>query len=717
MATVTISTIEAPLAIAAEVGTVDLLTVITVGTITAPLAIAAEVTDSLPVVTIAGTLTAPLALGAYIRFDQTPTTDPRTPGAEQWRYVVTDLQGAALGELVDIEHDPVEDGINEMASMAFTIAMDDPDRAMILPSERQCQVWQGNSLRLRGPFDSGQASEDGTTMTYRVSDPSWWWRNGGALIGRTPSLNLLTNGDFDQGLTGWTAGHDADSIPASNPTVHVVADTFTGPNGHAAEIVGVESVTITSSELSSNAVFWPNLATFRPGGAASVDAVATAMPSTAGLKVSIVGHTANDGTGSGMALSLRRAQAAAARVAAIRPGAVITTKGVGYYDPKPGFPIDSQEQRRVVISYSSTTTITAKSKQWIRQTVEVMQPKAAAYGLDLAAAVRLKVTDDWSVADANMVSLRLVARRKSAPSKPWDEQKGVSEVSISDTDPVDRWIPASTSVTIPADGRPYLVDVYLYAPAALARYTRVILEPQEMLYFWGVDQALIVKGIVEHMQLPLTKMGHVWPITVGTRTPLTGVLRDKEYPFSARMPVETALDDLMSLYNGLDIDVPPHPTDNIVNTYFPHQGQLIDFQLVQNGNVVKAVPATTNDVGSLVIAQSQDSSTVRDEAYAIDPSAFGGMIRQRLITAEQDTPLSELDETATAELAWSKVSTPAYWLDIDPEAIPEVMAHVGKGDTVRLLLDFPNSVDALARVVKRQIHPSGLRLMVSLQEV
>jgi hypothetical protein len=219
------------------------------------------------------------------------------------------------------------------------------------------------------------------------------------------------------------------------------------------------------------------------------------------------------------------------------------------------------------------------------------------------------------------------------------------------------------------------------------------------------------------MQSPITKMGRVWPITVGTRTPLTGVVRDKSYPYSERMPVETALDQLASLYNGVDIDVPPHPTETTVATYHPKQGQVVDYVLAQGGNVVKAVPATTNDVGSLVIAQAQDSSAVRDEAYAIDPKAFGGMILHRLITAEQDTPISELDETATAELGWSKVTTASYWLDIDPEAIAEVLAETTKGDTVRLILDFPNALDVPARIVQRQIHPNGLRLMVSLQEV
>jgi hypothetical protein len=648
-----------------------------------------------------------------------PRMDPRT-GIDQWRYVFTDLQDTPLGEIVDLEHDPVEDGIGEPGTMSFKIPSDLPERSFINPVTTQCQVWQGDALLLKGPVLPGEPSQDGTTITYKVQDPSWFWREGRRTIGRIPKQNLLKNGDFTlPNHRYWDLGYDSDSIPKADPVVTIVADDFTD-GGKAAEIHGVETVTETKAELQSSAVYWPNrpfawepLANgFRPGGEAAVDAVANAMPTTAGLKVTIVGHTANDGTGNGLALSLRRAEAAKARVLAKRPGAIVTTKGVGFYDPNPAYPIDSQQQRRVVISYESTTTISGKSKQWMHQRVKVTQPKSAAYPLELTAAAWLKIMDDWSVQDANMVSIKVEVRRASAPTKVLDDL--TASTSISDTDPINRWMKETAAVTIPADGREYWIDVYLYAPAALARYTRAALVPTELLYFWGVDQALIVKGIVEHMQDPA--MGHGWPIHVGTRTPLTGVKRDRPYPHYERRPVETALDEFPSLYRGMDIDTLTTPTTTTVATFYPRQGQVVDYQLVQGGNVALAVPASTRDVGSSVIAQAQDPGPARDEAYAKDSRAFGGLNLERVITAEQETPINELDETAAAELGWAKMPTPAYWLDIDPECMAEVLAATRKGDTCRLLLDYPDQVDRLARIVKRQIHPKGLRLMVSIEE-
>ena len=595
--------------------------------------------------------------------------------------------------------------------MQFSMATGSDQHALIKPIERQCQVWDGDRLRLRGPILPGRPSDDGTTMTYEIHDPSWFLRDGRRVITRTPQKNLLRNGNFNEFLNWWERGFDKDSIPKAKPNVHVVEEDFVDDTDgldpiKAAEIFGVESV--TESELSSNAVFWPNLATFRPGGKASVEAVANAMPSTAGLKVTVIGHTANDGTGNGLGLSLRRAQAAAAVIHAKRPGAVITTKGVGFYDPKPGFPIDSQEQRRVVIQYDQT--ISGKSKQWMRQTVEVTQPKEARYPLVLTAAAMLKVADDWSVPDANMMSVRVVVRRKSAPTKIFDE----GSASISDTDPIDRWIAQTAEATVPADGRPYLVDVYLYAPAAQARYTAVGLFPDEQLYFWGQDQALIFKGVVEHVQKP--EFGYA-DLGIATRTPLTGIKRDREFSFRDLTPADTALDGLMGISRGLEWDTVTTPTTTTATTFYPRQGKSVDYVLVQGGNVTTAVPANTRDVGSAIIAQAQGLGSYRAVAYASDKRAFGGTMIQRVVTAEQDAPLNELGETAKAELFWARSSTPSYWVDIDPDCIGEVLANTAKGDTVRLILDYPQPVDQLARIVRRQIHPDSLRLMLAFEEV
>jgi outer membrane protein OmpA-like peptidoglycan-associated protein len=706
---------EIPVGVTIEVGALTLLNLVTLPGVDIPVGLGLDTGDAMPVVPLPGVS---ISVGASLntRPVQPVVVDPRR-GRTQWRYVVTDLADKPLGELVDIQHDPVEDGINTPTTMRFAMAADDPARPLIEagePMTRKCQVWCGNELLLWGPILPDQQTDNGTAG-YTIHDPSWWWRGGRRVIGRFPRLNLLKNGDFKSGLTYWTRGYDADSKPKAAPTVRVVSEDFLEDTDgldpvKAAEIVGVESV--TESELSSNAVFWPNLSRFRPGGIAAISAVANAMPNTAGLKVTVIGHTANDGTGNGLALSLRRAQAAAGIIHAARPGAVITTKGVGFYDPKPGFPIDSQEQRRVVIQYDQT--ITGESKQWMRQTVEVTQPKTARYPLELTAAAMLKVADDWSVEDANMVSVKIVVRRKSAPSKPWDEQLGVGESSISDTDPVDRWIGQSASATVPADSRPYLVDVYLYAPAALARYTAVGLFPEEELYFWGVDQALIFKGIAEHIQD--TALGH-GDLGIETRMPLTGILRDRTYPYRDHMPADTALEEFAGLNRGMDYETRMLPDGRVIlATHYPQQGQHKGYVLVLGGNVAKATPERSRDVASSIIMQAQDLGSYRAEAYAKDTRALGGLLLERVVTAEQETPLNELRESARQELSWGRESTTGYWLDIDPDSIDDVLTETGKGDVVRLILDQPVAVDRLARIVNRERHPDSLRLLVALDQ-
>lgn len=114
--------------------------------------------------------------------------------------------------------------------------------------------------------------------------------------------------------------------------------------------------------------------------------------------------------------------------------------------------------------------------------------------------------------------------------------------------------------------------------------------------------------------------------------------------------------------------------------------------------------------------QAQDLGAYRAEAYAKDSRALGGLLIERVVTAEQETPLNELREAARQELAWGKLSTTGYWLDIDPESIDDVLANTGKGDTVRLILDAPVAVDALARIVNRERHPDSLRLLVAIDQ-
>jgi hypothetical protein len=173
----------------------------------------------------------------------------------------------------------------------------------------------------------------------------------------------------------------------------------------------------------------------------------------------------------------------------------------------------------------------------------------------------------------------------------------------------------------------------------------------------------------------------------------------------------------MGISRGIEWDTLTTATTTTATTFYPRQGKTVEFVLVQGGNVTGAVPANTRDVGSAVIAQAQGLGSYRAVAYATDARAFGGTKIQRVITAEQDTPLNELGETAKAELFWARSSTPSDWVDIDPDCITEVLANTAKGDTVRLILDYPQPVDQLARIVRRQIHPDSLRLMLAFEEV
>src|SRR3546814_18913545 len=63
-------------------------------------------------------------------------------------------------------------------------------------------------------------------------------------------------------------------------------------------------------------------------------------------------------------------------------------------------------------------------------------------------------------------------------------------------------------------------------PDGAVYWDRVSLTLEESTKFYGVDQALVAKGLVEHLQDPAFDKSDV---RIGTDCPLTGVLRARVY--------------------------------------------------------------------------------------------------------------------------------------------------------------------------------------------
>ena len=183
------------------------------------------------------------------------------------------------------------------------------------------------------------------------------------------------------------------------------------------------------------------------------------------------------------------------------------------------------------------------------------------------------------------------------------------------------------------------------------------------------------------------------------------------------MPAETALDDFMSLYNGLDIDLEVTETAQTVVTHYPRQGGISDVVLVLGGNIVTYdLPSDSRDVASSVIVQADGSGADREEGYASSGSALDGLMLEQVVYAENETPVTELTETAQQHLA--RMSSPQLLLEMvsHPRAADDLYQRVGKGDVVRAVVsDDPVSIDALYRVIDMDKDPNTDQIVFRLQ--
>lgn len=281
--------------------------------------------------------------------------------------------------------------------------------------------------------------------------------------------------------------------------------------------------------------------------------------------------------------------------------------------------------------------------------------------------------------------------------------------------PRNRWLRMEATVELPADGINYEVQVRFYPPAGTALWTRGGLYPGDQLGYFDVDQALIIKALVEHAQDP--KMGK-GDLGIGTRCQPTGIVRTREYPYDQRMPIDQAINEIATLFRGPEVGMEVTATTQTVVTYHPQQGKRTGEVLIHGGNVVAfEAPLDNREAASSIIMQADGSGADREEGYASDVRALDGLMLERVVSTEGDTPVTELEEAARKTLRQLKNPQPAVWVTIDPDRTGEVVEALGQGDIVRAVIPDAD-IDGSYRYTKRRLHPGTdvLELMLTPEE-
>ena len=161
------------------------------------------------VATLVGTVPRMAVLGGAAQFTIRSTFNVTVVVVgREYRILVVNRTGWIYAELDNARLDGVTWQLNAPGTADFVIGTEDPKAVQIRPG-REVQIWRGDQIIFWGPIVRPQATPGET----QVQAAGLLWYFGRRFLGRADRENLITNGDFEDGLAGWSfAGGVAHSI-------------------------------------------------------------------------------------------------------------------------------------------------------------------------------------------------------------------------------------------------------------------------------------------------------------------------------------------------------------------------------------------------------------------------------------------------------------------------------------------------------------------------
>jgi hypothetical protein len=172
--------------------------------------------------------------------------------AGAYQVFVVDIDGTVItgsgddGELRNARLARVSWELNGPGAADVSLTTTDPDADLLLPG-REVQIWRDGEIIWWGPIVRPQIGV--RDATWQCSGLLWYF--GRRFMGKADRVNLLTNGDFESGETGWTFN----SVTHSADTAHVVDGT------HSLKLAG----TVTEGENWASQTY-THTTPYSPGG-------------------------------------------------------------------------------------------------------------------------------------------------------------------------------------------------------------------------------------------------------------------------------------------------------------------------------------------------------------------------------------------------------------------------------------------------------------------
>lgn len=292
----------------------------------------------------------------------------------------------------------------------------------------------------------------------------------------------------------------------------------------------------------------------------------------------------------------------------------------------------------------------------------------------------------------------------SVPAQPFPKPIEGAVAQIDDYTLRDQWVRLEVSLTQPPTGETELVAVRLHSPNGAVYWDRVSLTLEESSKFYGVDQALIAKGIVEHVQDPAFDKSD---LNIETDCPLTGVLRDRVYLHQEHPNALDAVGEFAELDNGLDFSIAVTPTTRIFRTHYPARGTYRPKCRLELGQQIADFAWSFDGEGAAnaIIVLGQGSGSGREEGFAIDPDAFaGGLTLEAVFSAPPETPIDSLDNLA-AEYAVAAADPEILAVKTVP-GLEQVIGILEPGDTIPVRIRRgPLNIAETYRVTRLTLNP------------
>lgn len=248
------------------------------------------------------------------------------------------------------------------------------------------------------------------------------------------------------------------------------------------------------------------------------------------------------------------------------------------------------------------------------------------------------------------------------------------------------------------------IEIRLYSVGGTIWYDTANLVLMESIGFPGQDQATTCGEIVAHLQSTTYGKDN---LGIVTDCPVTGVTRDVVFQFADHIPGDEALSNFTRIANGVDHAVIATPTTRTYTTYFPKKG-VHRATLPVNETTVSSwdYPSEGQPPRTRVITLGEGDGPDREEGYAANTTAHGGLALEEVTAAPTGMEIRELDEYAAEHLRTG----------LNPRVLNVTVPYDGKwsvvavGDTlpVSIVDGFFPELGGNWRVVERTIdHIAG----------